>query len=266
MKPSFIFACASLPVICGTVHGATVTGSYTIAPNDASTPPHVMPSGPDTDWAYWTRGNGLTSGPLAATNSSFTGPRNFELSTLNGGSLRGPANTTTGAPVSFFTYDNGTSPTEPDAGTSTTYRPTGIFNSQLGPNGTGTSNPSGAGIQTTLSGFPSQSLISVWVYNFSAQGTFEVFINGTLSYTETVAIPSANPSDGKAAYLFSLNFTPDTTTDEVNIRYRMTDRLSTDANAHVGLQAITISPIPEPASLAMLLLGTGTLGFRRRRI
>lgn len=267
MKPSLLLPPALIvSAFSCSLHAATLLPSFSAAPNNLSTNPYTFPTGPDTDWAYWTRGSGTAAGPLNANNSSSTGTRTFSIAVLNGTLLRGPTATDTGAPLSYFDYNNGESPTAPDSAIITTSKPTGLFNSLLGPNGVPNTSTGfeGAGIQTTLTGFTTQSLISVWVYNFSSQGTFEVYINNVLSYTEVVAIPT-NPTGGKAAYLFSLNFTPDSAADSVNIRYRMTDRLSTDGSAHVGMQAIAISPIPEPASLALLALGAATTGLRRRR-
>lgn len=257
MKPA-LFSAAIL-AISATAHAATVTGSYTAAPNATPETSYLLPSGTDTDWGYFNQAGSPTVAVTSynANNTSSTGPRTFTASVLNGGNVRGPADIVKGAPFSYFDFTNG----DPTI-SGTDIRPSGIFNSVLGASGV----TAGAGIQTTLTGFTTQSLISVWVYNFSAKGTFDVFINGTLSYTETVAIPTANPTDGKAGYLFSLNFTPDSASDSVNIQYRMTDRLETDGNAHVGLQAIAISPIPEPASLALLALGASSFGLRRRRI
>jgi hypothetical protein len=243
------------------LHAATLSGTYGAAPNNTADSPYLLPSGPNTDWGYWNRDNtGTPSQAATNTSSDPSGSRTFTVVPLNGGSLRGPASASTGSPVGFFNYTNGTSPDRPTSDTISSFRPSGVFNSQLGPSGI----TAESGLQTTLTGFSTQSLISVWVFNFSAKGVFEVFVNGTLSFTQDVAIPESNPAGGKAAYLFNLDFTPDNPEDQVNIRYRMTDRVSTEDNSHVGLQAISISPIPEPSSLALLALGTGILGFRRR--
>jgi hypothetical protein len=262
MNPKPLLASTSLLVLLVQgLHAATLSGTYGAASNNTAESPYLLPSGPNTDWAYWNRNNTNTSTQSATnTSSDPSGSRTFDVLPLNGGSLRGPAAASTGSPYGFFDYTNGTSPELPSGDTISSYRPSGIFNSQLGSSGV----TAESGLQTTLTGFTTQSLISVWVFNFSAKGVFEVFVNGTLSYTQDVAIPGANPAGGKAAYLFNLEFTPDNSEDQVNIRYRMTDRLSTEDNSHVGLQAISISPIPEPSSLAILALGAGILGFRRR--
>jgi hypothetical protein len=263
MKPCLLLASTTVfAFVAQGLHAATLSTTFAAAPNSGSDTPYLLPSGANTDWGYWNRGNSNTSSQAATnTSSDPSGTRTFAVVPLNGGSVRGPGTPSSSSPFSFFNYTNGTTPDAPDGDTLASYRPSGVFNSQLGPSGINAQ----AGLQTTLSGFSTQSLISVWVFNFSAKGVFEVFINGTLNFTQEVEIPASNPSQGKAAYLFNLDFTPDSSGDEVNIRYRMTDRISTDDNAHVGFQAIAISPIPEPASLALLALGTGALGFRRRR-
>lgn len=254
----------AIATLCTTAHAATVAGSVATATNNTIGTAYVMPSGAGTDWGIFVKDNNPVSGPLNATNTSNTGARVFGVSAFNGGSIRGPGDLTTGAPFSYFSYSNGTTPASPVAGTDA--RPSGIFNSQLGNAGAtaGPDGDKGAGVQLSVTGISSQSIISVWLFNFSSAGYLEVFLNGssTASYTQTVA-SADNPPNGKNAYLLNLDFTPDSTADELLIRYRMT---SSADFAHVGFQAIAISPIPEPASLALLATAAGIFGLRRRRI
>lgn len=263
MKPTV--AVIALAAFSATAHAATLVGGVVAAPNSTAGTSYTMPSGTGTDWGFFNKDNTSVASPFNATNTSGTGARVFAVSTFNGGSLRGPGNATTGAPLSFFNYNNGTTPVNSAAGTDS--RPTGIFNTQLGSTGVGAgpTGDKGSGVQFSVTGFSAQSLVSVWLFNFAATGVVEVFLNGStnLLYTQQVTNPP-NPTDGKNAYLLTLNFTPDNATDELLIRYRMT---ATDdaTNGHVGLQAVAISPIPEPASLALLALAGGAFGFRRRR-
>lgn len=238
-------------------HAATLTGSGAAASNNSTGAARLLPSGTDTDWGYWHQSG--TPEPTVtsfnATNTSNTGGRLFTVTTLGGGNLRGPGTPSSGSPESFFDFTNGTPPAAPTANAA---RPSGIFNSQLGLGGAN----AGAGLQLSLTGFDTQSLIQIWTFGFHATGSFEVFLNGSSVPVFSQSVVSTSVSNGKEAYLFSLDFTPDSPTDVVDIHYFMTDQA--DGNAHVGFQTVAISPIPEPSSLALLGLGCAT-GFLRRR-
>lgn len=245
------------------VHAATLTVGYqATVPNATPETSVAFPTGPNTDWGYFQYDYGdpgasanMTS--MSAYNSAdFSGSRNFVVTSINGGYLRGPGNLVTGAPLSYFDVSNGEwlSP-------ASDVRPAGIFNSQLGSAGA-TAN---AGVQMSLNGFTTQSQIQIWTYGFGSTGIFEIFVNGATSaaYSQSVTVTSVNsPVAGKIGQLFTLDFTPDSTASTLDIVYRMTG--STNASSHVGFQAITISPIPEPAALSLLGIA-GVLGFIRRR-
>lgn len=252
MKP--IHFTLAIAVISGTARAATLFVSEGAAPNSTTGTSLSLPSGADTDWGYWHRQDSTGVSSFGATNTSNEGDRGFSVSTIGGGNVRGPGNLVTGAPFSYFDFTNGTS-----TGNTTATRPSGVFNTQLGSGGV----TAGAGLQLSLTGINTQSLIHIWTLGFQATGSFEVFLNGSSTPAFSQSVTSTSVTNGKQAYLFTLDFTPDSATDVLNIRYVMTAQ--TDVNAHVGFQAISISPIPEPASLALLALGTGVLGFRRRR-
>ncbi len=250
----------SLAASAALSNAATLTYvSQSAAPNATQETSLTLPSGSGTDWGYWNRGSGATAGPLAPTNTSTDGSIVMSISTYNGGNLRGPTNTTTGAPHSYFDFTNGT----PAAAISATdLRPTGIFNSQLGTTGA----TALAGINLNLSGFTQASTIQIWTYGYNSTGTVQAFVDGstTLIY-EATGITAGNPGDGKSATLYTFNFTPDSTSSSVTFRYFLTDASVDTGAAHVAFQAVAISPIPEPASALLSALAGLPLLMRRRR-
>ena len=238
-------------------HAASVLGSVSAAPNSTTATAQTLPSGTDTDWGYYQQ-TGTPSPTVTyfdAANSSNTGGRSFTVTAVNGGTLRGPGTPDTSSPFSYFDFANGTSP-----GTGDNVQPTGIFNSVLGTTGVNSS----AGVQLSLTGFTGQSVIQLWTFAFQSTGLLEVFINGSDTVEFSQSISGAVPQGGKDASLVTLDFTPDSALDTVEIRYRLTSTLDA-TNGHVGFQAVAISPIPEPASLALLALTGGLFGLRRRR-
>lgn len=233
---------------------ATLQVSGAAAPNSTTGTSLLLPSGANTDWGYFSRSgaSGATS-TFNANNTSSDGARVFTVTAVNSGNVRGPTDTTVGAALSYFDFTNGTSTVS-----TTDARPTGVFNSQLGSDGV----TALAGVQLNLTGFTTQSQIQIWTFGYNATGLFEVFVNGAAaSFSESVS--TGNPGNGKGARLFTLDFTPDSSTDFIDIRYTMTATTDT-SSGHVGFQAVAIAPIPEPAAVSLLGLA-GALGLIRRR-
>lgn len=237
-------------------HAATVVASGAAAPNVSAATSALLPSGTNTDWGFFYRngGSGATSS-FSATETSNTGGRAFTVTAVNGGNVRGPSEVVTGAPHSYFDYTNGTTL---EIGNDS--RPTGVFNSGTGSVGAGNL----AGVQMRLDGFSTQSLIQIWTFGYNATGNFQVFINGNAVAAFSESVMTGNPGNGKEARLFTLDFTPDSVTDFIDIRYTMT--AAQDAtNGHVGFQAVAISPIPEPTAVSLLGIAGAFCLIRRRR-
>jgi len=238
------------------VHAAVLSVNYqSTAPNGTAATSHMFPNSPGTDWGYFTyTGNpGSTLTSTSAQNSAdISGGRNFVLSTFNGNNLRGPTTPSSGSPASFFDFNNAEWTGTDNTGMDT--RPTGLFNS-----GTGTV---GTGVQMNLGGFTTQSQIQIWTFGYQATGIFEIFVNGATTSIYSQEVTVTNPTSGKYAQLFTLDYTPANSSEYLDIIFRMT--VAGGANSHVGIQAIAVSPIPEPAGLSLLGIA-GVLGFVRRR-
>ena len=238
------------------VHAAVLSVNYqSTAPNGTAATSYMFPNSPGTDWGYFTYtgdpGPTLTS-TSAHNSADISGGRNFVLSTFNGNNLRGPGNPSTGSPASFFDFNNSEWTDTDNTGTDT--RPTGMFNSGLGVVGTG--------VRMNLTGFTTQSQIQIWAFGYQSTGIFEIFVNGATTSIYSQEVTVTNPTNGKYAQLFTLDYTPANASESLDIVYRMT--VAGGSFSHVGIQAIAVAPIPEPAAVSLLGLA-GALGLIRRR-
>jgi len=235
------------------VHAATLSVGYqSTAPNGTAATSYAFPSGPGSDWGYFTATGDTGEPTLSAYNSNFNpagGERNFVISTNNGTNLRGPGTPSTGSPASFFDFNNAEF-----LNPGVDVRPTGLFNSTLGTAGTG--------VKMNLGGFTTQTQIQIWTFGYQSTGIFEIFVNGATTSIYSQEVVVTNPVNGKYAQLFTLDYTPASGSEYLDIVYTMT--VADGGFSHVGIQAIATSPIPEPAGLSLLGIA-GTLGFIRRR-
>ncbi len=219
--------------------GATLLSSSFAT--DSST--NALPSTTGSDWAYW------NSSPNA-TNTSGLSSRIFTVSPFG---ATAASLLTSGQPATTkFTYTNG----EVTPNTNTTaFSVGGIRNNLVATTAVGN------GIQMTLDSFTQTSRIQLWTYNFIAGSTLNVYLNGssTVAYTQTVA----GLTSGKQGYLYTFDFEPTAPTD--SIRFVYIQNSGPDINSNVGFQAISITPIPEASSVALLGLGCATGLLRRRR-
>ncbi|TLD71755.1 hypothetical protein FEM03_06345 [Phragmitibacter flavus] len=204
------------------------------------------------DWAIWdfTQVSAPFPTTVAATNGKAGGTANISvISTVGGGSLRGSGGSSIG--LKNFSYSDGNSPT------SLTNLPQSlVFNSSLDAGGLN------RGVQLSLSGDPAQEyLVSVWATGFNAQGTMTATLNGATAVT----LQSQEYSNSKQPTLFTFTFRPDVVGDLLNLSYVMTTD-TTGTNSHVGIQAVTVSVVPEPTQALLCLLGlVGLTQIRRRR-
>lgn len=213
-----------------------------------------------TDWAYWGRTSAQFSGGLSrppintkdlgATPTVFSSiTAVFPIATTESKNVRG------GISVSGLTlgYTDGRNPpsttfSSSDAGL--------IFPTKL--------DATDFGVQFNVTGVPSQAMqLLIWGTGTNGQGTLTATLNG-------VAMPlqllSPTYDGTKSNTLYTINYTPDSISDVLNIQYVLTTD-SAGTNSHVGLVAAALSPIPEPSSILAAGLGLGTclIIVRRRK-
>jgi len=203
----------------------------------------------DLDWAIWNL-NGTAVVPGTPTNrknlvspaTPFIGPT---LSTVGGGSLRGPSSGQTG--TKLFSYTDGISPTSLASSTQGV-----IFNNQV--------NTVGAGLQVNITGVVGQeTTVYVWATGFGVTGTMTASLAGAAD----VVLSTQAFGSVRAPTLFTFTFTPTLATDQLNLSYVTTT--STSGSGHVGIQAIAVSAVPEPSKAVLCFLGLMGLLRRRRR-
>jgi hypothetical protein len=204
------------------------------------------------DWAYWSpnTGNLLTS-PVAPTNEKLGGLVIGNLDVIGGGSLRGSATATT---VERYSFSDGTSPL---TGTNASLAGL-IFNSQLG------SAANGKGLQLSIAGDPGvERIVKLYLGGFGATANLTLTLNG-------VAVPLTDSSQvftstsPKHIAIYTVRFQPDSASDQLLVQYTASNVTDT-TNGHVGLQAVTVSAVPEPGVASLACLGALALYRRRRR-
>jgi hypothetical protein len=206
------------------------------------------------DWAIWNTTLGTAVPGVTATNTQSGGDglisaiTPFSTTVVPTNFVRG-----VGGATQTFTYTDGTSPVSQT-------------NATLGFVANSTLATAGRGVQVSISGNTSQQYrVDVWTVGFAGQGEMRASLNNASSVTLTSELFGTSGTN-KASNLFTFLFTPDSASDLLTLSFHLMAN-NIGANGHVGIQAITVSTVPEPAAYA-LLLGFGGLGFavvRRRR-
>ena len=232
------------------LHGAILTlDGVTRISSIVSTPVNLTTTG-DVDWAYWAPNTATVVSPLVApTNEKLGGNAISGLDTIGGVGLRGSSTSTT---VERYSWTDGTSP----ASGSNASLAGLIFNSQTG------SSAIGKGFQLTIAGDPAQErLVTLYLGGFGVTSNLTLTLNGVaLPITNSQTFTNANP---KFMDVYTLRFQPDFATDLLLVQYTATAVTET-TNGHVGMQAVTVAPVPEPATAGLLFLGSLALCCRRR--
>lgn len=236
-------ACVALTAFClNSATGAVLTGSVT---QYATVDVDLTASG-TLDWAIWNTTSSSSVSSRAPTNIKDGGAGLIgDLFGVGGssGSVRGFG----GVDDTFYSYTDGTSPET-------------LSDATQGFVGNASLDSLGSGVTLSISGDPLQPLrVDIWTTGFRATGEMTVTLNGV---AEPLVLSATFGAD-KTPALFRFVFQPDTVSDVLGISYVVTE--DTGSSAHIGIQAVAISPVPEPTVVTLLLGGLGVLGLRRRR-
>ena len=243
MKKTLLIAASSLLAFASAGFSATLVGSV-----DSNPAMGVNLTTEGTlDWAIWNSTSSGTTASKAPTNTKVTGLGLISnVTPVSGGSVRGAS-----AGTQTFTYVDGTSPT---AQTNATF---GLaLNSQL--------STIGAGVHLSITGNPALAYkVNIWTTGFRATGQMTASLAGAAD----VVLSGDAFASTKVPELYSFTFQPDLASDTLNIDYVITALPDFDTGSgHIGFQAVTVSVVPEPTTIAMLLGGLGLLiGFQRAR-
>lgn len=214
-----------------------------------STPVNLTAQG-GIDWAYWAPNTATVVAPLVApTNDKLGGLAIGNLDIVGGTGLRGSATSSTDERYSF------TDGSVTASGTNQSLAGL-IFNGLTGTSAVGN------GLKFSISGDPSQErLVTLYLGGFASTSSLNVSLNGVaIPITDSQVFPNSSP---KQIDVYTLRFQPNSASDQLLVQY--TASAVTDVtNGHVGLQAVTVAVVPEPATAAFLLLG-GVAFSRRRR-
>ncbi|MFA6959125.1 MAG: PEP-CTERM sorting domain-containing protein [Opitutaceae bacterium] len=251
MKKSLLVLLASVSAFAGYGYAVVLSGSVNIDPATSAT----LTSANTLDWAIWNTTSSTAVGSISATNTKSGGGglisaiTPFATTAVSPNNVRG-----VGGATEQFSYTDGSSPTSQ---TNATFG--FVTNSTLA--------TAGQGVQTSITGNASQLYrVDVWTAGFAGRGEMRASLNGASMVTlfsETFGTDGVN----KASNLFSFFFMPDSNSDLLSLSFHLMSSPTPGASAHVGIQAITVSAVPEPATYAMLL-GVGGLAFalvKRRR-
>jgi len=213
------------------------------------TPLGVAPASNDltaigtADWAYWNTSANPTSAP---NNEKLGGTLIGNATPVGGGNLRG---STQKFASSQFAFSDGTS-TPSHGGLNVT----GVFSSEL--------DDLGAGPQVLID-LPTTQMhrVTVWVAGYNADGRFEAALPGATPYTDT-SYSHGTSKGSNATFIYELLVTPSTAGDDLTLRYLL------DADngnvAHTTINAVAVSVVPVPSSLALFAVPTMVM-LRRRR-
>lgn len=202
-----------------------------------------------SDWAIWDTSSDPASG--VPTNEKSGGTLIGSMSAIGGGNLRGSTSTT--RPPYDFTFTDGISPP-----VGSVDNVNSLFNTDLG------TVDVGVGLDVTLPTTNTHT-VTVWVSGFEGEGELTASLPGATSYVDSSTVfDGDNPKD--AGY-YTLSVTPDSANDVLNLSHILD--VSDGGNAHVMISAVSVSeiasPVPEPSTLLLALLGVGGLLMQRRR-
>jgi hypothetical protein len=235
---------------CGAVppgYAAVLTGSVNVNP---PTSVNLTTDG-SLDWAIWNTTSSTALASIGATNAKSGEPSLFSAITpyattaVATNFVRG-----VGGATQLYSYTDGISPTSQT-------------NSALGFVANSTLATAGRGVQLSITGDPAQVYrVDIWTVGFAGQGEMRASLNGATPVTLLSEIFGTSGTN-KASNLFTFEFQPDSVSDLLNVSFHLRAN-DIGANGHVGIQAITVTAVPEPAALALTLGGLGLVLMRTR--
>lgn len=197
------------------------------------------------DWAYWENNAGDDGAPLnRKSGGNLIGP----MSILNtDGTLSG--STSSNRPVHDFAFTDGVSPVSGSIDDVI-----GLFNAPT--------ESLGNGLAVSVTSPTSDPFtIYVWAAAYNAEARLTATV-GAESDSGNFSTPSTNERIGR---LYTVSVTPDSVGQAVTLALDMVVNKSGTAS-HVSLAAVAVdTPIPEPATMSLSLLGGMLMLSRRRR-
>lgn len=243
-----------LPLLAtGPMEAAVLSGTVNTSPGSTVN----LSTDGGLNWALWSVTSdtltSTTTNSRASTNHKSGGPAEGGAGYISGISAVGGTSQVRGStslPAITYTYSDGSSP----ASLSPAAKQGTIFNSKF-------DDTTGVGLSLTVTGDPSQLYrVNVWATGYSGVGQ----ITATLNNATEVQLLSQTFDNTKQPVLFTFEFQPDSAADLLHLSYI----LHTDGglnSSHIEIQAVTVTVIPEPSSLAVAGLFGGLALVRRRR-
>jgi hypothetical protein len=226
MKKLFAVMCVAVLVAAVTANAGTITGGSLTSLNDQDTFVDLTAEG-TTDWVNW----GWTTEKLGGTAID-------SALTVIGGGTPGVA------------WDSRINVSWTDGDPNPTGNNEKGFN-HIGPN-------VGDGLSFTVTATEATQTLRVYVAGWAGEGIFTAALSGGGSYTETF---SARQDSEHQYGVFELDFAG--AGETLTVTYTMGEDIANTTWANIGLQAATLSPVPEPAT--MVLLGLGALTLIRKK-
>lgn len=227
---------------------ATLSGSVNTAPGSVTN----LTTGGTTNWAIWNYSSTTTLASVSPSNTRAGAPGSAaipgfisDITAATTGNVRGGTNGTM-----TFNYSNG-NPAVATSGSS----PIGlVFDTDL--------DTPNQGVKLSVTGAPLASYrVDVWATGYDGTGR----MTASLANATTLTLDSQAYAFSKDPTLFSFIFTPDSASDTLNLSYTLLTNGTATNISHVGIQAVTVTLIPEPSSAMAMIGGLAMLGFVRRR-